>query len=44
MRILEEKATDKSELIFEEDFFSLTIFSYLKTNRDLSTWGITIEK
>ena len=42
---LEERATDKSEFDFEEDFFTLTCFSYLKVNADHATgWGIKPEK
>ena len=42
--MLEEKVTDKSELEVEEDFFTLTCFSYLKINKEYEMWGITSEK
>ena len=42
---LTERATDKSELEVEEDFFTLTCFSYLKVNSEIEGgWGIGPEK
>jgi len=42
---LTKRATDKSELEVEEDFFTLTCFSYLKVNADVKDgWGIKPEK
>ena len=42
---LTEYATDKTELEVEEDFFTLTCFSYLKVNADIeSGWGLGPEK
>jgi len=43
---LTEKAEDKSELEVEDDFFVLTVFSYLKVNAELTEkgWGINAEK
>jgi len=42
---LEETVTDKSELEVEEDFFTLTCFSFLKVNAEIENgWGIKPEK
>lgn len=48
--LLSKFVGDKSELEFEEDFFSMTIFSYLKSNSKVWDkehgfgWGIKAEK
>ena len=48
---LENKVTSKNEICFEEDFLSMTIFSYLKSNQKVWDednnrlgWGIKPEK
>jgi hypothetical protein len=48
---LERKVTNKDHLCFEEDFLSMTIFSYLKSNQQVWDerngrlgWGIKPEK
>jgi len=43
---LTKRATDKQDLEVEEDFFTMTCFSYLKVNAEVSNegWGIKAEK
>ena len=42
--MLEQKVTTKADLEVEEDFFTLTCYSYLTVNSDTKTWGVFAER